>query len=88
MNEPWREPNPQPEPPKRTIIQKIVEPGINSPGTTIAGLVPAIYFISGELMTQDLQSANWQQVAMWAAIAAIGWFAKSHNVTSEAAGLK
>lgn len=90
MNESWRgDDQPQePGPPSRTIIQKIVEPGIKSPGTTLAGVLPAIYFVVGDLMTKDMTDANIQQIAMWVAIAVIGWFSKSHNVTSEASGLK
>lgn len=73
----------------RSVVQKIIEPGINSPGPTLVTLLPAVYFVVGDLMAHpNLADANWQQIAAWVALALVGWFSKSHNVSSSSAGVE
>jgi len=93
MSEPWK-PQTNGNRCNRTVIQKLVEPGIKSPATTLIGVLPAVYFIIGDLMRimeeagpDQLEKADIKDIVMWLAIAAIGWFSRSHNVSSSSSGV-
>lgn len=81
--------------PKKSVVRRIIEPGIGSPGTTLAALLPALFFIVQDLQqmiskksAEDLNAADWKDIVLWLTIAVVGWFSRSHNVSSREAGVE
>lgn len=78
----------------KSALRMVLDPGIKSPGTTLAGLLPAVYFIVGELIKimnekgpDAVEQADVKTIVMWLAVAAIGWMSRSHNVSSQSSGV-
>lgn len=65
-------------------MRKLIDPGLRSPATTAAGLATAAFIIVNDtmLMLQGKENFSWKELALALGIAAVSWFARSHNVSS------
>lgn len=78
-------------PSRGSFTMRSLAAGVRSPKTTLAGSLPAIFFIVHEVESAYLKhdgEINYQTIAIWLTVAVIAWFSRDNDVSSEEAKTK